>query len=470
MNFKEHIDSDNNLTLIRNQILDLEIKSYLVGGYVRDLLINRECKDIDIMTIGEPYELVKKIAVQKGFSDFKIFKNFGTASLNFKKFNYEFVGARKESYKKNSRNPDVSPGLFDDDMKRRDFTINALSVSMNKDYGELLDPFNGIEDLKNKLIRTCAEPNKTFDDDPLRMMRAIRFASHLNFDIEESTFKSICDNAQRIEIISQERITDELNKIILSDKPSYGFKLLFASGILKYIFPELNNLQGVEKINNHSHKDNFYHTLEVLDNTCKFSRNLWLRWAAILHDIAKPQTKRYKENIGWTFHGHEDLGARLVPKIFKKLRLPLNNKMRYVQKLVRLHLRPIALVKDHITDSAIRRLVFDAGDDIDDLLKLCRADVTTKNPDKSKRYLKNFDIVENKIEIVEENDKIKNFQPPVSGEEIINIFAIKPSKIVGELKNEIKNQILDGKIKNKKSEALKLLTKLGKLKGLTPVN
>ena len=248
MNFKEHIDSDNNLTLIRNQILDLEIKSYLVGGYVRDLLINRECKDIDIMTIGEPYELVKKIAVQKGFSDFKIFKNFGTASLNFKKFNYEFVGARKESYKKNSRNPDVSPGLFDDDMKRRDFTINALSVSMNKDYGELLDPFNGIEDLKNKLIRTCAEPNKTFDDDPLRMMRAIRFASQLNFDIEESTFKSICDNAQRIEIISQERITDELNKIILSDKPSYGFKLLFASGILKYIFPELNNLQGVETV------------------------------------------------------------------------------------------------------------------------------------------------------------------------------------------------------------------------------
>ena len=469
MNFKEHIDSDNNLTLIRNQILDLEIKSYLVGGYVRDLIINRECKDIDIMTIGEPYELVKKIAIQKGFSDFKIFKNFGTASLNFKKFNYEFVGARKESYKKNSRNPDVSPGLFDDDMKRRDFTINALSVSMNEDYGKLLDPFNGTEDLKNKLIRTCSEPYKTFDDDPLRMMRAIRFASQLNFDIEELTFKSICDNAQRIEIISQERITDELNKIILSDKPSYGFKLLFASGILKYIFPELNNLQGVEKINNHSHKDNFYHTLEVLDNTCKFSRNLWLRWAAILHDIAKPQTKRYKENIGWTFHGHEDLGARLVPKIFKKLRLPLNNKMRYVQKLVRLHLRPIALVKDHITDSAIRRLVFDAGDDIDDLLKLCRADVTTKNPDKSNRYLKNFDIVENKIEIVEGNDKIKNFQPPVSGEEIINIFAIKPSKVVGELKNEIKNQILDGKIKNKKSEALKLLTKLGKLKGLTPV-
>ena len=354
-------------------------------------------------------------------------------------------------------------------MKRRDFTINALAVSMNQDYGELIDTFNGLEDLKNKIIKTCDDPHKTFDDDPLRMMRAIRFATQLNFDIEESTFESICNNAERIKIISQERITDELNKIILSEKPSYGFKLLYVSGILKHIFPEMNNLQGVEKINNHSHKDNFYHTLEVLDNTCKVSDDLWLRWSAILHDIAKPHTKRYKENVGWTFHGHEDLGARLVPKIFKKLRLPLNHKMKYVQKLVRLHLRPIALVKDHITDSAIRRLVFDAGDDIDDLLKLCRADVTTKNPDKSKRYLKNFDIVESKIEIVEENDKIKNFQPPVSGEEIINIFAIKPSRVVGELKNEIKNQILDGKIKNNKDEALKLLTRLGKSKGLKPI-
>jgi putative nucleotidyltransferase with HDIG domain len=340
---------------------------------------------------------------------------------------------------------------------------------MNQDYGELIDTFNGLEDLKNKIIKTCDDPHKTFDDDPLRMMRAIRFATQLNFDIEESTFESICNNAERIKIISQERITDELNKIILSEKPSYGFKLLYVSGILKHIFPEMNNLQGVEKINNHSHKDNFYHTLEVLDNTCKVSDDLWLRWSAILHDIAKPHTKRYKENVGWTFHGHEDLGARLVPKIFKKLRLPLNHKMKYVQKLVRLHLRPIALVKDHITDSAIRRLVFDAGDDIDDLLKLCRADVTTKNPDKSKRYLKNFDIVESKIEIVEENDKIKNFQPPVSGEEIINIFAIKPSRVVGELKNEIKNQILDGKIKNNKDEALKLLTRLGKSKGLKPI-
>ncbi len=468
MNFKKHIDNDNNLSLIRSHISVLNIESYLVGGYVRDLLLQRECIDIDIMTIGDPYQLVTKVSKEKGFSGFKIFKTFGTASINSKKYNYEFVGARKESYKKNSRNPKVSPGLFQDDMKRRDFTINALSISLNKDYGKIIDTFNGIEDLKNKLIKTCIDPHKTFDDDPLRMMRAIRFATQLNFDIEELTFESICNNSERIKIISQERITDELNKIILSKKPSYGFKLLYTSGILKHIFPEMDNLHGVEKINNHSHKDNFYHTLEVLDNTCKVSNDLWLRWAAILHDIAKPHTKRYKENIGWTFHGHEDLGARLVPKIFKKLRLPLNNKMKYVQKLVRLHLRPIALVKDHITDSAIRRLVFDAGNDIDDLLKLCRADVTTKNPDKSNKYLKNFDIVENKIGVVEENDKIKNFQPPVSGEEIINIFAIKPSKIVGELKNEIKNQILDGKIKNDKGEALKLLTKLGKLKGLKP--
>ena len=421
------------------------------------------------MTIGEPYYLISNLSKEKGFTNYKIFKNFGTASINYESLNYEFVGARKESYNKSSRNPKVTPGLFNDDMKRRDFTINAIAISLNKDYGKLIDMYNGIEDLKNKIIKTCDDPHKTFEDDPLRMMRAIRFASQLNFDIEESTFKSIINNADRIKIVSQERITDELNKIILSKKPSFGFKLLFVSGLLKNIFPEMNNLQGVEKINNHSHKDNFYHTLEVLDNTSDISDDLWLRWSAILHDIAKPHTKRYKENIGWTFHGHEDLGARLVPKIFKKLKLPLNNKMRFVQKLVRLHLRPIALVKDHITDSAIRRLVFDAGNDIDDLLKLCRADVTTKNPEKSKKYLNNFKVVEKKIKIVEENDKIKNFQPPVSGEEIINIFAIKPSKLIGELKNEIKNQILDGKIKNNKVEALKLLNKLAKSKGLKPV-
>ncbi|MEC7858010.1 MAG: HD domain-containing protein, partial [Bacteroidota bacterium] len=423
MNFKKHIDEDKNLKLIKNHASRLNIESFLVGGYVRDLLLNRSSKDIDIMTIGEPYDLINSVSKEKGFSKVKIFKTFGTASISYKKFNYEFVGARKESYNKNSRNPNVSPGLFEDDMRRRDFTINAFAVSINKKHGEFIDMFNGVGDLKNKLIKTCEDPHKTFEDDPLRMMRAIRFACQLNFDIEQNTFKSIIDNSERLKIISQERITDELNKIILSNNPSYGFKLLFTSGLLKQFFIEMYNLYGVEKINNHSHKDNFYHTLEVLDNTAKVSDNLWLRWSAILHDIAKPHTKRYKENVGWTFHGHEDLGSRLVPKIFKKLRLPLNNKMKYVQKLVRLHLRPIALVKDHITDSAIRRLVFDAGNDIDDLLKLCRADVTTKNPDKSNKYLKNFDIVENKIGVVEENDKIKNFQPPVSGEEIINIFA-----------------------------------------------
>ena len=466
MNFKKHIDEDKNLKLIKNHASRLNIESFLVGGYVRDLLLNRSSKDIDIMTIGEPYDLINSVSKEKGFSKVKIFKTFGTASISYKKFNYEFVGARKESYNKNSRNPNVSPGLFEDDMRRRDFTINAFAVSINKKHGEFIDMFNGVGDLKNKLIKTCEDPYKTFEDDPLRMMRAIRFACQLNFDIEQNTFKSIIDNSERLKIISQERITDELNKIILSNNPSYGFKLLFTSGLLKQFFIEMYNLYGVEKINNHSHKDNFYHTLEVLDNTAKVSDNLWLRWSAILHDIAKPHTKRYKENVGWTFHGHEDLGSRLVPKIFKRLKLPLNEKMKYVQNLVKLHLRPIALVKDHITDSAIRRLVFDAGDNINDLMKLCRADITTKNPDKAKRYLKNFDIVENKIAEVDKNDKIKNFQPPVSGEEIIDIFAIKPSKIIGELKNEIKNQILDGKIKNDKKEALKLLYKLGASKGL----
>ncbi len=466
MNFKKHIDRDNNLKLIKNHASKLNVESFLVGGYVRDLLLNRSCKDIDIMTIGKPYDLINLVSKEKGFSKVKIFKTFGTASISYKEFNYEFVGARKESYNKNSRNPDVSPGLFEDDMRRRDFTINAFAVSINKKHGEFIDMFNGVGDLKNKVIKTCDDPHKTFEDDPLRMMRAIRFASQLNFDIEQDTFKSIIDNSERLKIISQERITDELNKIILSNNPSYGFKLLFTSGLLKQFFIEMHNLYGVEKINNHSHKDNFYHTLEVLDNTAKISDNLWLRWSAILHDIAKPHTKRYKENVGWTFHGHEDLGSRLVPKIFKRLKLPLNEKMKYVQNLVKLHLRPIALVKDHITDSAIRRLVFDAGNDIDDLMKLCRADITTKNPDKAKKYLNNFDIVEKKIVIVEKNDKIKNFQPPISGEEIINIFAIKPSKIIGTLKNEIKNQILDGKIKNDKKEALKLLYKLGASKGL----
>ena len=466
MNFREKINSIDSIRILKGERDKIDIETYLVGGFVRDLILEKKGKDIDIMTLGEPFNLVKNLSENKVFSNVSIFKNFGTASIRNNDYILEFVGARKESYSKNSRNPEIKPGLFDDDMRRRDFTINALCISMNNDYGNLIDKFNGINDLKNKIIRTCDEPIKTFKDDPLRMMRAIRFASQLNFDIEEETFSSIIENAKRIEIISKERVTSELNKIILSKKPSYGFKLLFSSGLLKFIFPEMNNLHGVEKVNNHSHKDNFYHTLEVLDNICESTDCLWLRWSAILHDIAKPHTKRYNEKVGWTFHGHEDLGSKLVPKIFKKLKLPLDDKMRYVAKLVRLHLRPIALVKDHITDSAIRRLLYESGNDVDDLMKLCRADITTKNPDKAKKYLKNFDIVEKKMREVEESDKIKNFQPPISGQEIIDIFAIKPSRIIGELKNEIKNQILDGKIKNNRKEALELLLRLGKSLGL----
>tara|TARA_B100000214_G_scaffold375429_1_gene361737 strand:- start:1353 stop:2765 length:1413 start_codon:yes stop_codon:yes gene_type:complete len=468
MNFKNAINKNKSLQEIKKIIQKLNVQSYLVGGYVRDLILNRKSKDIDIMTLGQPYDLLEKIAKSKNFSDFNIFKKYGTGSIKSSEFNFEFVGARKESYSRKSRNPEVSPGLFNDDMKRRDFTINSLAISLNDDSGEVIDLFNGVSDIEKKIVKTCGDPIKTFNDDPLRMMRAIRFASQLSFDIEEYTFSSIIKNSKRIEIVSQERISDELNKIILSKKPSYGFKLLMASGLLKYIFPEMYNLKGIEKVNNHSHKDNFYHTLEVLDNTSIVSKSLWLRWAAILHDIAKPHTKRYNEKTGWTFHGHEDLGSKLVPKIFKKLKMPLNNKMKYVQKLVRLHLRPIALVKDNITDSAIRRLLFEAGNDINDLMKLCRADITTKNPDKAKRYLNNFDIVENKLIEVEKNDKVKNFQPPITGEEIIDIFAIKPSKVIGEIKNEIKNQILDGKIKNTKKDAKTLLFKIAKKHGLNP--
>ena len=468
MNFQNAINKNKSLHEIKEIIQKLNVQSYLVGGFVRDLILNRKSKDIDIMTLGQPYKLLEKIAKSKNFSDFNIFKKYGTGSIKSSEFNFEFVGARKESYSRKSRNPKVSPGLFNDDMKRRDFTINSLAISLNDDSGEVIDLFNGFSDIEKKLVKTCDDPIKTFNDDPLRMMRAIRFASQLGFDIEEYTFSSIIKNSKRIEIVSQERISDELNKIILSKKPSYGFKLLMASGLLKYIFPEMYNLKGIEKVNNHSHKDNFYHTLEVLDNTSIVSKSLWLRWAAILHDIAKPHTKRYNEKTGWTFHGHEDLGSKLVPKIFKKLKMPLNNKMKYVQKLVKLHLRPIALVKDNITDSAIRRLLFEAGDDINDLMKLCRADITTKNPDKAKRYLNNFDIVENKLVEVEKNDKVKNFQPPVTGEEIIDIFAIKPSKVIGEIKNEIKNQILDGKIKNTKKDAKTLLFKIAKKHGLNP--
>ena len=469
MNIESKLDSDLNLKKVIKTIQKSKIDTYLVGGYVRDLFLNRDCKDIDFMTIGDPFDLVNKISNENKLSSVKIFKNFGTASISNNNCQYEFVRARKESYSRDSRNPSVSIGSFEDDINRRDFTINSMAISINKKYGKLFDNLNGLDDLKNKIIKTCDEPNKTFQDDPLRMMRAIRFATQLNFDIDPNTFQSIIDSAERIKIISKERISSELNKIILSNNPSYGFKLLFTTNLLNFFFPEMKKLYGVDKINNHAHKDNFYHTLEVLDNVSKMSNSLWLRWSAVLHDIAKPLTKRYNEKSGWTFHGHEDLGAKIVPKIFRSLKLPLNEKMKYVQKLVKLHLRPIALVNNSITDSAVRRLLFEAGEDIQDLMLLCRADITTKNPKKAIKYLKNFDIVEKKMELVEQNDKVKNFQPPVSGEEIIDIFAIKPSKIVGILKNEIKEQILDGKIKNNKKEAVDLLIKLGESHGLKPI-
>tara|TARA_B100000579_G_scaffold51398_2_gene35738 strand:- start:447 stop:1871 length:1425 start_codon:yes stop_codon:yes gene_type:complete len=471
MNFKEkfflHKELSKLLKLVDTYKSDKNIEIYLVGGFVRDLIINRTSKDIDFLTIGKPYDLVSFLSKKIKNSSYSIYKNFGTASLKFKDYIFEFVGSRKESYSIDSRNPNIKMGSFKDDIKRRDFTINSLSISLNKnDFGLVIDLFDGKKDLKNKIIKTCLEPETTFKDDPLRMLRAVRFATQLSFDIENITFQGIINNKERIKILSYNRISDELNKIIMTDKPSYGFKLLLASGLLKLIFPEMDSLKGKEKINSHTHKDNFYHTLEVLDNVSKVSDSLWLRWAAILHDIAKPLTKRYNEKVGWTFHGHEDLGSKMVPKIFKRLNLPTNHHMKFVKKLVRLHLRPIALVKDNITDSAIRRLLYEAGNDIEMLMILCKADITSKNDEKVKKYLNNFAKVEKKMEIVEKNDKIKNFQPPIRGDEIINTFAINPSKIVGEIKDEIKERILEGKIKNNRKEAYNLMLKLGKQKGL----
>jgi poly(A) polymerase len=441
---------------------ELNVETYVIGGYVRDLLLNsEEPKDIDFVCVGSGIELAQKVkSILNTDSQVQIFKNFGTAMLKHNDLELEFVGARKESYRIDSRKPIVEDGTLEDDQNRRDFSINALAIQLNAShFGELIDPFNGLEDLENKIIRTPLEPNKTYSDDPLRMMRAIRFSCQLNFTIEEASLHAIKENANRLSIISQERITDELNKIIASKKPSIGFKLLFDTELLHQFFPKMVELHGVELINNKGHKDNFYHTLKVLDNICKESDNLWLRWAAILHDIAKPDTKRFEENHGWTFHGHEFLGSKMVPKIFKSLKLPLNEKMKYVQKLVRLHLRPIALAKEIVTDSAVRRLLFDAGEDIDDLMKLCDADITSKNPQKVKRYLENFKIVRQKIKDVEERDHIRNMQPPISGEEIIELFDLKPSKEIGLLKSAIKDAILDGLISNDKEEAHTFLVK-----------
>ena len=445
--------------LIQQSSDELNVDSYAIGGYVRDFFLERKSKDIDVVTLGKSIDLANLLHQKLGEeAHLSVFKNFGTAQIKYHDLEIEFVGARKESYNHNSRNPIVEDGSLEDDQNRRDFTINAIAIGLSKNnFGKLLDPFNGLNDLTNKILKTPLNPDITYSDDPLRMMRAIRFASQLNFQIDVPSFEAISKNKNRIKIISAERIADEINKIILSQKPSVGFKLLLNSGLLDLIFPELVKLQGTETINGLSHKDNFYHTLEVLDNVAEKSNNLWLRWAAILHDIAKPATKRFEEGHGFTFHGHEDKGARMVPKIFANLKLPLNEKMKHVQKLVELHLRPIVLAKTEVTDSAIRRLLFEAGDKIEDLMILCESDITTKNPNKVKKYLHNFEIVRQKLIEIEEKDKIRNWQPPITGEQIMTIYNIMPSKKIGLLKNALKDAILDGLVGNNFEEAKKFL-------------
>jgi len=446
----------------------LNLESYVIGGYVRDFILNRtNSKDIDIVTIGSGIDLAKKVSsLIPSQPKVSIFKNYGTAMLKTDEIELEFVGARKESYKKTSRNPAIEEGTLEDDQNRRDFSINAMALSLNEyNFGELLDPFNGINDLNNKIIRTPLDPDITFNDDPLRMLRAIRFATQLQFRIEDQSFKSIEKNAKRITIISTERIVDELHKILASPKPSIGFAILNKVNLLTHIIPELSNLKGVDSIEGQHHKDNFWHTLEVVDNIAKSTDNIWLRWAALLHDIGKAPTKKFDKKIGWTFHGHEFVGSKMVYKLFKRLKMPLNEKMKFVQKMVFMSSRPIVIASD-VTDSAVRRLVFDAGDHIEDLMTLCEADITTKNPEKFKRYHQNFQRVRAKIIEVEERDHIRNFQPPISGEEIIKTFNLKPSKEIGIIKDAIKEAILEGKIPNEYIPAKEFMLQKGKELGL----
>ena len=457
--------------VIKNEADHLNTEVYLIGGFVRDHLLNRNYKkDIDIVVVGSGIELAKAVQKKlKGAKPVQIFKTYGTAMIKYGEINFEFVGSRKESYNLKSRNPKIMPGTLNDDQKRRDFTINTLAVSLNdKNFGSILDPFNGINDLKKKILKTPLDPNITYSDDPLRMLRAIRFASQLDFTIDKYSLEAIKQNATRIKIISKERIVEDLSMILAAEKPSKGFLLLENTGLLKLILPELTALKGVDEIDGNKHKDNFYHTLEVVDNLSLNTTNIWLKWAALFHDIGKVPTKKYIPKLGWTFHNHEFMGAKMVYKIFKRLKMPLNDKMKYVQKIIFMSSRPIIISEDHVTDSAIRRLVFDAGPYIEDLITLCEADITTKNPKRFKKYHDNFKIVREKIKIVEEKDHLRNFQPPVNGEKIMSFFGLKPSKEIGIIKDAIKEAILEGEIPNEFNAAYERMKQEGKKLGLKP--